>query len=294
MGEELEKDVPLTDEQPVEEPKKKSGVWIYNLAIVACVAVFLVAAFFLGQWLFENYKTSQLTGQLQDMVGVSESTVTEEGVSVLPPVEEDAPLRLVDMSFAQLMAENPDTVGWIRVAGTNVNYPIVQTSDNDYYLKRDYYHNWTNAGWIYGDYRCNFEDLQANKNLIIYGHGRLDMSMFGSLEYCRRAWWLNNPGYHTVQITTPTETSVWKVFAVYPTSVDFYYIKTSFTYEGELTRLVGEMKAKSIHDFGVDVPDDGTILTLSTCTTDADRLVVNAVLVSCERTVQQPVVTPTE
>jgi hypothetical protein len=54
------------------------------------------------------------------------------------------------------------------------------------------------------------------------------------------------------------------------------------------------MKAKSIHDFGVDVPDDGTILTLSTCTTDADRLVVNAVLVSTQPTVQQPVITPTE
>lgn len=295
-----EKEVPMPEESPVEEvqadpvkePKKRSGVWLYNVAIVVCILVFSVSAFFLGQWLYENYKTSQLTDQLQSIAGVSESTVEEEGVEVIPPVEEEEPVLLSDMSFAQLMTENPDTVGWIRVAGTNVNYPIVQTGDNDYYLKRDYYHNWTNAGWIYGDYRCNFDDIRANKNLIIYGHGRLDMSMFGSLEYCRRAWWLNNPGYHTVQISTPTETTVWKVFAVYTTSVDFYYIKTAFNYEGELTRLVDEMKAKSIKDFGVTVEDDDTILTLSTCTTDADRLVVNAVLVSTQPTVQEPTVTP--
>ena len=77
MSEELEKDIPQSDGNPTEEVKKKSGVWIYNLAIVACVAVFLVAAFFLGQWLYENYKTKQLADQLQSMVGVSESTVTE-------------------------------------------------------------------------------------------------------------------------------------------------------------------------------------------------------------------------
>ncbi len=259
------------------EEKKKSNKWIYDVAIVICILVFVVSGFFLGRWLYENYKTKQLAAELQDMAGVSESTVEEEGVEVLPPAEEE--VLLSDLSLAQLKEQNADTVGWIRVAGTNVNYPIVQTTDNDYYLKRDFYRRWTNAGWIYGDYRCNFNDVSANKNLIIYGHGRLDMSMFGSLAYCRRSWWLNEPSYHTVHIVTPTETTTWKIFAVYTTSTDFYYIQTNFTYDGAFTNLVNEMKARSIHDFGVEVKESDTILTLSTCATDADRLVVNAVLV---------------
>ena len=259
----------------MEENKKKKALWIYDVAIVLCILVFVVAGFFLGRWLYENYKTKQLSNELQSMVGISESTVEEEGVEVLPP--EEAPLE--SLSFEQLIEKNPDTVGWIRVAGTNVNYPIVQSGDNDYYLKRDFDGKWTNSGWIYGDYRCDFDNLSSNRNVIIYGHGRLDMSMFGSLAYCRRSWWLNEPAYHTIHITTPNETTTWRVFAVYTTSIDFYYIQTNFTFDGALTKLVNEMKSRSIHDFGVDVKEDDTILTLSTCATDADRLVVNAVLV---------------
>lgn len=261
------------------EEKKKSKKWIYDVAIVICILVFLVSGFFLGRWLYENYKTKKLAAELQNMVGISESTVEEEGVEVLPPVEEEQPVLLSDLSLEELKQQNEDTVGWIRVAGTNVNYPVVQTSDNDYYLKRDFYRRWTNAGWIYGDYRCNFQNIASNKNLVIYGHGRLDMSMFGSLAYCRRSWWLNEPSYHTVHIVTPTETTTWKIFAVYTTSIDFYYIQTNFVNDVSFMSLVDEMKGRSIHDFGVEVKESDTILTLSTCATDADRLVVNAVLV---------------
>ena len=259
------------------EEKKKSKKWLYDVAIVICILVFVVSGFFLGRWLYENYKTRQLSAELQNMTGIEESTVEEEGVEVLPPTE--AEVVLSDLNLDQLKQLNPDTVGWIRVAGTNVNYPIVQTTDNDYYLKRDFYRRWTNAGWIYGDYRNDFGNPAVNKNLIIYGHGRLDMSMFGSLEYCRRGWWLNNPDYHTIHIATESGTTAWRVFAVYPTSIDFYYIQTSFAQDMDFTSLVNEMKTRSIHDFGVEVTADDTILTLSTCVTDADRLVVNAVLV---------------
>ena len=269
----------VNEQNSKESIKSNKNLWLYRVAILVCLLVFLTSAFFLGQWLYENYQTSQLTEQVQSMVGASESTVTEEGVEVLPPVEEEKPVLLSDLSLEQLKAQNADTVGWLRVSGTNVNYPVVQTGDNDYYLKRDFYRRWTNAGWIYGDYRCNFQNISANKNLIIYGHGRRDMSMFGSLEYCRRSWWLNNPAYHTITLATPNETTVWRIFAVYTTSVDFYYIRTEFDEISQFTNLVEEMKARSLRDFGVAVSETDTILTLSTCTTDADRLVVHAVLV---------------
>ena len=75
----------------MEEKKKnkKSKKWLYDVAIVICILVFLVSGFFLGRWLYENYKTKQLASELQSMAGTEESTVEEDGVEVLPPAEEE-------------------------------------------------------------------------------------------------------------------------------------------------------------------------------------------------------------
>ena len=257
--------------------KKKKGNIVFILLIILLIGVFAFSAFLIGQWLFENYQTSQLSNELQDIVGSNDVVIEEDNVQVNPPVKEEDSSYTMDLT--ELINRNPDTVAWIRMTGTNVNYPVVQTTNNSYYLKRNFDKKWTNAGWIFGDYRNDFTDIQSNKNVIIYGHGRRDMSMFGSLEYCRRSWWLNNPDYHTIHIITPTEETVWQVFAVYPSEKTFYYIQTRFS-GNEFMELVGKMKQRSIKNFGVDVTPEDTILTLSTCTTDADRLVVNAALVS--------------
>lgn len=255
---------------------------ILDAMIVLCAAVFLVSAFFIVRWLWQNAQTKSISDSLASLVGADDSKIRQsDGAEVLPPLESDdeGKIPYYSLSMQELLALNPDTVAWIRVAGTEINYPVVQGKDNSYYLKHNFEYGYTDAGWIFGDYRCDFTRLQNNRNLIVYGHGRRDMSMFGSLEYCRRSWWLNDSDLHTVHITTPTEETVWRVFAVYTTDVEFYYIRTDFTNDAAFLALVDQMKSKSFYDFDQPVEADDTILTLSTCTTDADRLVLQAVLV---------------
>ncbi len=261
--------------------KKKTG-WIYNVGIAVCACVFLVCAFLLGRWMYENYKTKQMGDSLAGLAGVIAGM---EGKGIAPMEDddgEDAALRYLDVDMEELVAKNPDTVGWIRVNGTKIDYPVVQTQNNEYYLTRDFEGNFTHAGWIFGDYRNNFDKLTDNKNTILYGHGRRDMSMFGSIEYCREDWWQQRDAYHIVRLTTKNEQSVWRVFAVFTTSVDFNYIQTTFANDVEFLGMVREMQDKSFCDFGVDVGADDRIITLSTCTDDADRLVLCAKLIKSD------------
>ena len=78
----------------------------------------------------------------------------------------------------EIKAEKEDTVGWLIVDGTKINYPVVQTNDNKYYLKHDYYKKRSNAGWLFMDYRNRLGD----QNIIIYGHHRKDGIMFGDID----------------------------------------------------------------------------------------------------------------
>ena len=101
-----------------------------------------------------------------------------EGVSVL------------NVDFKKLLKQNSDTVGWIYINNTNVNYPIVQTVNNSFYLNHDFNKKSNVAGWIYLDYRADFTNFK--KNTVIYGHGRTDKVMFGSLENTLKKSWYTN------------------------------------------------------------------------------------------------------
>lgn len=78
-----------------------------------------------------------------------------------------------------MLEKNKDTKGWIRYNSNKINYPIVQAKDNDYYLDKNFYKKYNQAGSIFMDYRNNsFND----KNVVLYGHSMLDNLMMGSLK----------------------------------------------------------------------------------------------------------------
>ena len=82
---------------------------------------------------------------------------------------------------------NSDVVGWIQVAGTNINYPIVQSNDNDFYLNHSFDKSINGAGWVFMDYRNNPSSF--DKNTIIYAHSRVDGSMFHTLRNVVKESW---------------------------------------------------------------------------------------------------------
>lgn len=267
--------------------KKKKGDWIFTLLLIICIGVFCFSAYHLGSWLYTNYRASKVTDMAKKAADVENETVSTEGGDVIAGMDgdgEDGTLKYLDLDMDELYAINNDAVGWIRVNGTLVDYPVVQCSNNDYYLTADFEQNSNSAGCPFVDYRNNGTDVTANKNYIIYGHARKDRSMFGSLDYCRQTWWINNSSFRYIRYNTLTQKTVWKVFSVYTINVTgFNYIETDFESDEAFQSFADTVSGLSMYDFGETVTASDTIMTLSTCAYDGhDRLVVHAKLVQVE------------
>lgn len=189
-------------------------------------------------------------------------------------------IPFMEVNFDDLINKNDDTVGWIKVEGTNVNYPVVQADNNNYYLSHDFRKRNNAAGWIFADYRINFSSF--GKNTIIYGHNMNSGIMFGSIPSMLQSGYLNNSDKYSIKISTAESNSIWKVFSVYTTQPDTYYIRVNFK-SISFADFLNEIKGRSIYDFGIDVTDKDKILTLSTCdNTGTKRVVVHAKMINIE------------
>ena len=189
-------------------------------------------------------------------------------------------MNLINVDFEELKNTNPDTLGWIQVNGTNINYPFVQTNNNDYYLNHSYNKKYNEAGWVFLDYRNNINYL--NKNTIIYAHGRLDTTMFGSLKNILKSGWLNDTNNYVVKLSTETENTLWQVFSVYkiPTTTD--YIQTNFISDYEFNEWANMLLKRSAHNFNTSINEIDKVLTLSTCYNDDEKVVLHAKLIKKE------------
>lgn len=184
---------------------------------------------------------------------------------------------LIDVDLKKLKEKNNDTIGWLNVNNTNINYPFVQTNNNDYYLTHSFNKTVNKAGWIFLDYR-NQSDF-SNKNNIIYGHSRLNKTMFGSLHNVLSSKWYNNKDNHIIRLSTEKENTMWQIFSVYKIKAESYYITTNFASDNEYQDFLNTITSRSKHKFKVEVSTEDKILTLSTCYTDDERTVVHAKLI---------------
>lgn len=183
--------------------------------------------------------------------------------------------------FESLLNTNKDTVGWIKIPNTQIDYVVCQSQDPEqpeYYLKRDFYGNYSDYGTIFLDYRS---PLDA-KNLILHGHHMNDGRMFANLMYYQDLnFYKENPAF---TFNTIYEKAKWKIISVYKTNTlesqgeFFNYLRGTFETESDFMNYVYQVRARSIIDCPVDVNEDDTIVTLSTCAYDFDqfRLVVVA------------------
>ncbi len=255
------------------------------IGTVICCGGILFGAYNLIKWQVEKDIASEQIVSVQT-VSTTETQDTDETEVIISNEDKSNPywdfikMSMLDVDFTELKSLNSDTVGWIRVEGTNINYPFVQSSDNDYYLKHTFNRSYNSAGWVYLDYRNN-QNLSNNRNTIIYAHGRFDGSMFGTLKNALSSSWQNNQSNQVVKISTPTENSLWQVFSVYriPTTND--YIKTNFEADNEFAIFATKLKSRSVYDFQTTISPTDKIITLSTCigTNNNERMVLHAKLI---------------
>lgn len=177
-----------------------------------------------------------------------------------------------------LKNSNPDTVGWVTVNNTNVSYPVVQSTNNSYYLNHDFNRNSNSLGWIFMDYRNNALDL--DQNTVIYGHNLKNGTMFGNLSATMKPNWYNNPNNQYITFNTSQGDMKWRVFSIYTVAATNDYLYNTFEDQASFLDFANRMKSRSIHDFGVDIKENDKMITLSTCQNSGkNRLVVHAVLV---------------
>lgn len=166
------------------------------------------------------------------------------------------------IDFEKLKEINNQVVGWLKVNNTQIEYPVVQAEDNNYYLKRNLEKQYNVGGWIFADYKNKLDG--TDKNIVIYGHNMKDNSMFGSLENILNEEWYNNDENYIIDFITESEEQKYKVFSVYKIEKEDYYINTEFQ-NNEFEEFVETLKNRSIKDFNVEISLEDSILTLSTC-----------------------------
>lgn len=264
--------------------KKKNTTWIFVIlcSIFISIIVFCLIKIFI--WGKDNKDTSKVINDITNAVNVTLRDDDDNTELVNDTNEEETSdywyyikFPLIDVDITELKEKNSDTVGWINVNNTNINYPFVQTKDNSYYLNHSFDKKYNEAGWVFLDYRNN-NDLN-NKNTILYAHSRLDKTMFGSLSKVLKSSWYNNKDNHIIRLSTDTENTLWQIFSVYKIPEESYYITTNFNNNEEYNKFLNTIKQRSIHNFNTNLDTNDKILTLSTCYSDTERTVVHAKLI---------------
>lgn len=248
------------------------------------LTTYFICIFISSRWYVQKLKVNHLATDIMKSTQILEDETPEEILKEeYIPIETDkyANVSFLSVEFNDLKKKNPDTVGWLKVNNTNVNYSVVQTNDNSYYLKHDFNKKWNYAGWIYGDYRDDFQYFGTNT--IMYGHNMTNRTMFGSLVWCLKESWYKNEENHFIKLSTPDSNTVWKIFAIYTIVPEVYYLKTYFENDNEHQEFLDTLKKRSIYNFNEELSYTDKILTLSTCTDDGKkRVVIHAKMVKAE------------
>ena len=259
------------------------------LIILICTAIFIISIVNILKWTIDNKKTDKQTEIITNIKVIEEVTDDENTEIIEQPItiDKNAPywnfiqMNLIDADFNELKQINKEVRGWIQVNGTNINYPYVQASDNDFYLNHSFDKSSNGAGWIFMDYRNNPQEF--DKNTIIYGHGRSNTSMFGTLKNILKSSWFKDSNNYVIKLATEQENSLWEVFSVYkiPTTSDYLQIK--FSSDEEFQNFANKLIERSSYNFNTPVNSTDKIITLSTCWNNEEKVVMHAKLIKTQK-----------
>jgi len=223
---------------------------------------------------------SQITDKLDDVENrIEEDIASNELITEEQIKEVSAYYKNYSKVYNELLDINSDTVGWLTVNNTKINYPVVQSKDNEYYLNHAYDKSNNIGGWIFADYR-NDMDL-ISKNTIIYGHNISNSDlMFSTLKNTLDSNWYNNQNNLNINFSIKDKEYTWKIFSMYTIEVTSDYLYTEFNTDNDYLNFLQKLKDRSINNFNEVLTSEDKILTLSTCyKDDKHRVVVHAKLI---------------
>ena len=233
------------------------------ISVLACSLLAMLFSFFnIVNWIEDNKKTKERIESVQEVTKIEINPVS----------------TFLSVDFTELSKINDEVVAWIKVPETSVNYPVVKHKDNSYYLTHSYDKSFNYAGWIYTDYRNDIDDLVSNN--IIYGHGRVDGSMFGSLRDL-----INKDGSEKlVYISTPYNNYIFKVFSIYRIMNTNDYLYTGYDNNEKFLSFIDLIKNRSLVKYDdLEIEPSDKILTLATCYDTREKFVIHAKMIKWEK-----------
>ena len=261
--------------------------WLRIGLLVFFSATFILSAVMIGSYYWQSDKAKSQFDELADLV----STTTPDGKPIARPepggqigssqsqntaapepegeigtsdsLEASQPLP----QYIEVSKRNSHMVGWVQIEGTRINYPVMQTPDSpDYYLKRDFYKNYSGYGCIYAREQCDVN--MPSDNVTIYGHNMKDGSMFADLlKYRSKSFW---ESHRYVYFDTLTRYGTYEIFAVFTTTASkgkgFLYNQfVDAVNEDAYDEYVADCKKLSLYDTGITPEYGEDLITLSTC-----------------------------
>ncbi|MEG1288032.1 MAG: class B sortase [Bacilli bacterium] len=269
--------------------KKKYNIMLATILLLLSISFLLLSSYKLYNWCKDNFKVKEVTKSIVDDTNINEIKDSSNTIIYNEPEKVDPKndywdyikVPLMNVDFNELLKKNDETVGWIKVNGTSINYPFVKTTNNEYYLTHAIDGTRNNAGWLFMDYRNNTKEY--DKNTIIYGHARVNNTMFGTLKKILNNSWQENKDNQVIKISTPYENTSWQVFSVYSIPVESYYLQTNFNNNEDYLDFLKTINERSFHKYDVSLNEMDKILTLSTCLNDVNsRVVLHAKLIKKE------------
>lgn len=268
--------------------KRRLRPWAFYTFLFIFLSILTISTFKIYKWSLDNKRIKDLSEEIAKEAKPTPNTA--EGELINPPSEDNkdddywyyADLPFYDVDFTNLIQKNSDTVAFIHMDQTNINYPVVQTTNNTYYLGRAFDKTKNDAGWVFMDYRNNINSL--SDNTVIYGHGRLDKTVFGSLKNALTKEWQEQKDNYVIWLSTPTENMMFQIFSIYTIQSESYYIKTNFASTEEKEEWLNTMQERNISPKKTKTTVSDKILTLSTCLNNTGgRIVVQAKLIKTQK-----------
>lgn len=269
---------------------------LYTVLLTVFILIFVFSAGMLGYYYIGNAVGESRYEELSDLRGQETQprpVILPEDVTVPPETTEPPWITVTHPKtgedvyllpeFSEVFLKNSDLVGWIRIPGTKVDYPVMQTPDSpDYYLKRNFDHAASSRGAIYVREECDV--FRPSDNVTIYGHRMQSGAMFGELDKYMQADFCQENPY--IYFDTIRQLHTYEIMAVFVTSATAgegfaYHMFVDAANDAEFMQYVDTCKALSVYETGVTAEPGDKLITLSTCEYSRynGRLVVVAKLV---------------
>ena len=242
---------------------------------IILVAIIIVCLSIIGYKYYNYNKDDKLNSEIQDLQPViNEASDLDNNFSG----ENDGQDQSKDGDYVnsaneeELKSINSDYKMWIQIENTNINYPVVQSSDNDYYLKHNFRKESNISGTVFVE---SANDIDNDKNIILYGHNMRNGTMFNNITNYKEESFFNED--NKINIIMNNTLYEYEVFSVYVKNVSEVNLAIGFASEDEFINYAYNQADESIYKKDVDFSAEDNLITLVTCSyefTDARTIVV--------------------